>query len=132
MQKPPVLILFVFIFFSINMNAQTIFPEGLKDAFINGNSEKISGYFGRNVELMLFDKGDVYSKAQAQLIISNFFSTYNPQSFIIESESKEENTYYTVALLNTQKEYFRIFIVYQANKKKIVVSQLVISQISEE
>ncbi len=132
LQKKTILIIWAFMLYSLNMNAQTMFPEGLRNAFVTGNSEKISTYFGRNVELMLLDKGDVYSKAQAQLIISNFFNSHIPQSFSIESESSDENTYYAVALLETRKNNFRIFIAYRGSKKKLFINQLIISEINEE
>ncbi|MCF6242967.1 MAG: DUF4783 domain-containing protein [Bacteroidales bacterium] len=130
--KAPVIILLLFMFQSLEMKSQSIFPEELKNAFILGNSEKLASYFGKNIDLMLLDKGDVYSKAQAELIIKNFFSNNKPQSFTLESESFDENINYAVALLKAGKRNFRIFIAYRKNHKKTTVSQLVISEVVEE
>ena len=130
--KTPILFILFFLLPSWSIKSQSDFPDELKKAFNTGNSEQLAGYFGENIELMLLDKGDVYSKAQAQLIISNFFNTHIPQSFIIESESSDENTYYAVALLETPKNNFRIFIAYRGSKKKLIINQLVISEINED
>ena len=42
-------------------------------ALRSGNSSQLSAYFDDNVELTLPDKSDSYSKAQAQLIVKDFF-----------------------------------------------------------
>ncbi len=119
-------------FQSLEMKGQDTFPKELRNAFASGNSEKLARYFGKNIELMLLDKGDVYSKAQAELIIRNFFGNNKPQSFTIESESSNEDINYAVALFETRKNNYRIFITYRKNNKKPVLSQLVISEVGEE
>lgn len=130
--KAPIIILFLFMFQSLEMKSQSTFPKELQNAFVSGNSEILARYFGKNIELMLLDKGDVYSKAQAELIIQNFFSKHKPQSFTIETESSNEDINYAVALFETRKNKYRIFITYRKNNKKTVLSQLVISKVGEE
>ena len=43
-------------------------------ALRSGNSSELAKYFDDNVELTIPDKSDNYSKAQAQLIVKDFFS----------------------------------------------------------
>ena len=52
-------------------------------ALRSGNSSELSKYFDENVELTLPDKSDSYSKAQAQLIVKDFFANINctPKTF---------------------------------------------------
>ncbi len=80
---------------------------------------------------MLIDKGDVYSKAQAELIIKNFFTNYAPKSFIVESENKDKTTNFAIARLKTNKNDFRIYIAYRNNSQKPIVNQMVISEVPE-
>ena len=130
--KAPIAFILIFMLHSFGVKSQPEFPSDLKNAFIEGNSEQIAGFFGRNIELMLLDKGDVYSKAQAQLIMQNFFANNTPEKFTIESESAEDNINYAVALLETRRTNYRIFIAYRKNNKKTVVNQMVISEVVEE
>ncbi|MEN8119748.1 MAG: DUF4783 domain-containing protein [Bacteroidota bacterium] len=127
------------IFFLITMGfsqlktvkAQSRFPNEIKKAFVSGDSKKLALYFDRNVELLLIDKGDVYSKAQAELIIKNFFVNNSPKSFIVESESKDNTTNFAIARLKTHNNNFRIFITYRKNSQKPIVNQMVISQVQK-
>lgn len=123
---------YILIIYFGNLNiakAQSSFPKEIKKAFISGNSKKLAHYFDRNIELQLIDKGDVYSKAQAEIIIKNFFINNSPKSFIIESENKDEISNFAIALLKTKKKDFRVFIAYKKTYKKLIVNQMVISEV---
>jgi len=113
------------------VKAQSVFPDEIKNAFVSGNSKKLALFFDRNVELLLIDKGDVYSKAQAELIIKKFFVNNSPESFIVESESKDETTNFAIGRLKTNKSDFRVFIAWRDNSKKLIVNQMVISEVQE-
>ena len=64
------------IFFLITMSfsqfkmakAQVPFPNEIKKAFVSGDSKKLALYFDQNIELLLINRGDVYSKAQAEAV----------------------------------------------------------------
>ena len=111
--------------------AQSTFPNAIKKAFISGDSKKLALFFDRNVELLLIEKGDVYSKAQAELIIQNFFINNTPKSFTVESESEDKTTNFAIARLKTTKDNFRVFIAYRKNYKNLIVNQMVISKVQE-
>ena len=130
--KGSIIVLLLMLAQTFSMHAQSNFPEGLKTAFKLGNSEQLANYFGNNIELMLLDKGDVYSKAQAQQIIQNFFTNNKPKTFIIENESFEQNTHFTIALLTTKTNRYRVFISYQNKKQKTIVNQLFIRESTNE
>ena len=109
--------------------AQVAFPKGIIKAFVSGDSKKLALYFDRNIELLLIDKGDVYSKAQAELIMKNFFFNNSPKSFIIESESEDESSNFVIGQLRTSKINYRVFIAYRKYFRKIIVNQMVISEV---
>ena len=111
--------------------AQSVFPNEIKKAFVSGDSKKLASYFDQNVELLLIEKGDVYSKAQAELIIKNFFINNLPQSFIVECESKDEVSNFAIAQLKTNKNDFRVFIAWRKKSEKLIVNQMVISEVQE-
>ena len=51
------------------------------NAIKTGNAAQLSSYFDDNVELTLPDKSDSYSKAQAQLIVKDFFGNNGVKGF---------------------------------------------------
>lgn len=116
----------------VGLFGQYKLPDEIKKAFVSGNSEQLAVYFDRNVEIMLLERGDVYSKEQAQLIMKNFFANHVPQSFTIENESSEDSTSYAIALFQTRKNNYRVFIAYRKLDKKTIVNQMVISEVQNE
>jgi len=112
------------------LKAQTKLPKEVKKAFSYGNSENLSEYFDLNVEILFTDKGDVYSKAQAALIMEKFFENNKPKAFIVESETKDKSSSYAIALLKTKKKDFRILIAYhKQNKKTVIINQLIFNEL---
>ncbi len=57
----------------------------------SGNTKEISKYFGESVDMKIFDKEDVYSKSQAELLIKDFFSKNPPKSFNINHNGISKN-----------------------------------------
>ena len=126
-------IIFLFIIFGIirteKICAQSIFPKEIQKSFASGDSKKLAGFFNQNVELLLLNKGNVYSKAQAELIMKDFFLKHSPKSFVIESEDKDETTKFAIALLHTKRTGFRVFIAYRNTNNKHFINQMIISEL---
>ena len=47
--------------------------DDVVNAMKTGNASNVSKFFSANVDLKIMDKEDVYSKAQAELILKDFF-----------------------------------------------------------
>ena len=80
-------------------------------SFENGNSKTLSGFFNQNVELVIPQNKNIYSKAQAQQIMAKFFSENTPESFQILSDTIEDDAKNIIGLLTTKKASFRVYIV---------------------
>src|ERR1051325_63015 len=65
--------------------------EDIASAIRAGNTKEISKYFSDNVDLKIGDKEDFYSKAQAELILKNFFSKHSPKSFAISHKGASKS-----------------------------------------
>ena len=80
-----------------------VVPEGISNAFKTGNSEVLADYFSNNVELVVLDKEDVYSKNQAEIVVKNFFSSHRPYKFVILHQGGRESSKYAIGNLMTSK-----------------------------
>lgn len=60
-------------------------------AIKTGNATTIAKFFSTNVDLKILDKEDVYSKAQAELILKDFFSKNAVKSFSVLHKSTAKN-----------------------------------------
>lgn len=84
-------------------------PAGIVSAISTGDCEKLSGYLDSNVDIKILNKENVYSNAQAKLIIKEFFSQYPPTSFSIFHEGGPENAAFAIGKLKTSKGNFRVY-----------------------
>ena len=118
----PILLISGFIFAANQTHAQV--PEEILLSLKNGNSKVLSGYFNQNIELVVLDKDNVYSKAQAKQIVSNFFNTYIPEDFNILHESGKEGARAVIGNLKTNNGNFRVYFLLKKNAGKDYIHQL--------
>ena len=76
-------------------------------ALRSGNATELSKYFDDNVELTLPDKSDSYSKAQALLILKDFFSNNDVKGFELKHKGDSPGGHYCIGTLQTKSGNFR-------------------------
>ena len=108
--------------------AQNVFPPDVKQAIISGNSQHLAAFFNQNIELLIKNKEDVYSKAQAEHIIKDFFSKNIPSDFTVEIDDQSDGVHYVIGNLNTSGGKYRVYLVYQRVKGKSLINRLNISE----
>ena len=113
-------LLFVFLlFFSFpsRSSVQADILEDLAAQFKSGNTKEIAKHFAPSVELLIIDQEDVYSKAQAEQILKDFFVKNPPaKSGIIHSVNSNPKYRYGVISLQTKNSKFRINITLMLQK----------------
>lgn len=109
-------------FASSSQNTQI--PEEILLSLKTGNSKMLSGYFNQNVELVVLDNDNVYSKAQAKQIVGNFFKSYTPKEFSIIHEGGKEGAKYVIGNLKTTNGNFRVYFLLKKNDGKEYIHQL--------
>ncbi len=90
----------------------------------SGNAKSLSDYFNQNVELVVQENDNVYSKAQAQLIVNDFFSEHSPHSFSVIHQGGKEGAQYVIGNLDTKKGTFRVYFLLKKNDDKDYIHQL--------
>lgn len=118
-----------FIIFSNQLKAQV--PDEIIQSLKSGDSKKFSAYFNQNIELVVLENDNVYSKAQAEQIINKFFSANTPESFNIIHQSTAEGANLVIGNLVTNNGDFRVYIFLRKNAGKDYIFQLRIG-VSEE
>lgn len=92
-----------------------------------GDSKVLSNYFNQNVELVVLENDNVYSKAQAQQIVNNFFKNFKPvaeNAFTILHDGGKEGAKYVIGNLKTNNGNFRIYFLLKKNNGKDYIHQL--------
>ena len=111
------------------LNAQTEkIPDGIVLSFKAGNAEELSKFFHSNVELIILQKEDVYSRSQAEQIIRKFFIEHKPETFKIIFEGGKESSSYAIGSLETEGKSFRVYILMKKQEDSPLIHQLRITE----
>ncbi|HEX5003422.1 MAG TPA: DUF4783 domain-containing protein [Bacteroidia bacterium] len=83
----------------------------ISNAIRSGDAKSVARYFNSTVDLTILDQEEVYSKAQAEQILRDFFSKNAPRSFTLihKGVSKEGAKYAIGTLLTAQGVEYRTY-----------------------
>jgi Domain of unknown function (DUF4783) len=72
-----------------------------------GNSTELSKYFDNRVDIALPDKSDTYSKAQAEMIVRDFFNSKGVTGFELKHKGENGGAQFCVGILRTRTGDYR-------------------------
>jgi ABC-type hemin transport system substrate-binding protein len=98
-------------------------PDDVILSLKSGNAKVLAGYFNQNIELVILDDDNVYSKAQAEQIVGNFFSRHQPERFSVLHQRGKEGAQYVIGNLSTRQETFRVYFLLKTTGDKVVIHQ---------
>ncbi|MBS3914024.1 MAG: DUF4783 domain-containing protein [Bacteroidetes bacterium] len=97
--------------------------------FSEGNSESISAYFNSSIQLTTPGKEGVYSRSQAKMILSDFFSANAPTQATLKTKGNSENGAQFVLLnLITSEGTFKVNIFYRGSGNNVKIHELKIEK----
>ena len=116
------LILLISLATSANLD---VFDE-IAGAIRSGDAHSISKYFGSNVDLTIINQEEMYSKAQAEQLLKDFFSKNNPSSFTIihTGISKEGSKYAIGNLVTSQGTTYRTYFYIKQSGSNFFIQEL--------
>jgi Domain of unknown function (DUF4783) len=90
----------------------------------SGDADGLSKYFDDNVQLALPVKSDSYSKAQAQVILKDFFGNNSVKGFELKHKGDSPGGHYCVGTLQTKSGNFRAHVFMKSKGSKEVVNEI--------
>lgn len=121
------LLIFVSLLFSISTASaqQSDVIDLLAKYFNIADAPKISAMFSSTLELDILSEENLHSKAQAELILRDFFSKNQPVSVkIIHRLSSNPNYKLAVFLMSTFKDKFRVSISLSSDGEGFLIKQI--------
>ncbi len=83
-------------------------------AIKTGNTKELSKHFHSNVELTIVDKEGMYSKAQTQMMVQEFFNQNPPRDFFKRHQSTaKDGSVYIIGELKSEKQQYRTYILFK-------------------
>ena len=116
---------FLVVLSSASVFALDIYEE-VSNAIRSGDAKQLASYFGSSVDLTVVNQEDVYSKAQAELIVKDFFSKNPPKNFtLLHKGSSKEGTVYGIGKLQTSNgKVFRTSFFLKMSSGRYLVQEL--------
>lgn len=93
-------------------------------AIKSGNATELAKYLDDNVELTLPEKYDTYSKAQALVILKDFFSNNKVKGFELKHKGTSPGGNFAIGTLQTSSGNFRTNIFMRTKNGKDVVKEI--------
>lgn len=95
-------------------------------AIKSGDAHQVAAYFDAKVDLALASQEDVYNKAQAELLLKDFFSKNPVKSFsMVHKGSSKEGTLFAVGTLaSSNGKTFRVSFVMKPVNGKNTIQEL--------
>ncbi len=100
--------------------------DDLAVLFKAGNAKEIAKNFASSLELIVIDQEDVYSKAQAEQILRDFFVKNLPSKAVILHRSTNNNVNYRFGIINltTKNGKFRVTITLKKTNNILLITEL--------
>jgi len=117
-------ILTLLVFAVISVVKADIFDD-IALAIKSGNCKDVAKYFGTRVELKIDDVENIYSKAQAEMILKNFFNENPPVNFSIKHRgASEKGLPYIIGYLQTTTGKYRTYFLFKEIEGKLYIQEL--------
>ena len=107
--------------------------EEVSQALRSGNAQQVSNFFQGNIDMTILTQEGMYSKAQAEVILKDFFSKNPPKSFsILHKGTSKEGSLYAIGNLETATgEIFRTYFFIKSVAGKNIIQELRIEKESK-
>lgn len=120
--------IFTFLLFASALTFSSFAQKGpideLVSALRSGNAAEVAKYFDDNVEITLPSKNESYSKAQAQVILRDFFSNNDVKGFELKHKGDSPGGHYFIGTLQTKSGSFRTHVFMKAKGNREVIKEL--------
>ncbi len=100
--------------------------DEIASAIRSGDAKQVATYFNPKVDLTIANQEDMYSKAQAELLVKDFFSKNQPKTFtLVHKGSSKEGTLFAVGTLTCANgKTFRTSFVIKTVQGKNMIQEL--------
>ena len=115
-------ILFLVNIFSFGQEEEA---QNIADSFKTGDVQSISKYFSSSLDMTIIETEDVFSKAQATQILTQFFKSNAPTSFVVQHKGASKGgDYYQIGALKTNNGEFRVTFFLKKDSDQVFIKRL--------
>jgi len=118
--------------FSINttQNASEVIKK-VSAALQKGDSQELSKYFTKTVELEILGEENFYSISQAEILLKDFFERSSPTKFTINHQGVKEASSFAIGTLTVKNGNLRVSFFMKTENNQTLIHQFRIEQNDE-
>ncbi len=133
MKTIKILMICLFVFtVSTKLSAQSAdIPAEIISALDDGNAARINAQLSANVELVVGNINDIFSKQQASGIISDFFQSLKVHSFQLIHKGNKDAASFAIGTLKTSEGNYRVYVLTRKQGAAALIQQLRIESSNE-
>ncbi len=125
-------ILAILIFLSTSLSAQIDISDKVVTLLEAGNSKGLSVHFSNKIDLAIEENDDVFSSAQAELILKKFFSSHKPAKVtVVHSGTSKLGVKYNICTMDTNNGAFSVIFHIKKVGGKYLIQKLSIEEEDE-
>lgn len=110
---------------SIPFIAKADIFDDLAKAIKAGDSKLVAQYFNKTVDFASPTLSDVYSKAQAEILLKEFFAAYPPKNFTLQHRgSSAQGSRYVIGKYEYDKGSLRVYILIKEQGGQQLIQEL--------
>jgi hypothetical protein len=124
-----IIILSLAVLLMIQSQVKALEPQGLVEniaaAIKAGNSKELAKYFGPTVEIIIPGIDGAFSKAQAEVIMKDFFTRSAPVSFTINKKGNSAGgSQYMIGTYKSKTESLNVYILLKPVSNILMIQQI--------
>lgn len=130
MKRAKIILIFFTLLTVLNSFAMTI-PQNATDviknvsvALQNGDSQELSKYFTKTIELELLGDENFYSISQAEILLKDFFEKNKPTKFTINHQAVKETSSFAIGTLSVKSGNLRVSFFMKTENNQTLIHQL--------
>ncbi len=100
--------------------------SNILDGFSKGDAKLLSSAFPSNVDISILGKANLYSRSQAEQVLSTFFAQHKVSSFTIEHEGNSNGTKYFIGTYTSGKTQYRVTVNVKISGNKELIKSITI------
>lgn len=109
---------------TMQVNAQSVSNQ-VTAAFRVGNHKELSRHFDTKVDMVILSKENSYSKAQAEIILKDFFEKNRASGYqVIHQGRSRDGAQYVIGSLTTASGQYRTYVLVKGDGDKARIQQL--------
>jgi hypothetical protein len=111
----------LFIAFAVNAQALEDVTNGIR----SGNESAVAKYFDNTVAITISNNQSIYSKAQAEIVLKDFFNKNQVKDFTVKQGGPSgDNAKYAVGTLTTSNGVYQIYLVMKLKNNDYVLREI--------